>query len=102
MAVNGAAPTAESVAIQASPATLYAVVGSADASPLAYIPSTVRWIEFAQLANVQAPAWAVVTREQLDQLRQARPEIRAGVRLIMSYYNDTWLVFLERHDQSGK
>jgi hypothetical protein len=36
------------------------------------------------------------------QLRQARLEIRAGVRLIISYYNGTLLVFLERRDQSGE
>jgi 4-amino-4-deoxy-L-arabinose transferase-like glycosyltransferase len=89
-------------AIAANPATLYAVVGAADASPLAYIPSTVRQIQPAQLASVQTPAWAVVTREQLEQLRQARPEIRAGVRLILSYYNDTLLVFLERRHQPGE
>jgi 4-amino-4-deoxy-L-arabinose transferase-like glycosyltransferase len=85
--------------IEASPATLYAVAGPADASPLGYIPSTVRRIDFAQLADVQTPAWAVVTRAQLDQLRRARPEIRAGVRLIMSYYDGALLVFLEPREQ---
>jgi hypothetical protein len=71
------------------------------ASPLGYIPSRVRQIDFAQLADVQTPAWAVVTRAELDQLRWARPEIRAGVRLIMSYYDDALLVFLEPRQQPG-
>jgi 4-amino-4-deoxy-L-arabinose transferase-like glycosyltransferase len=88
-------------AIETHPSAMLYSAGAAD-TPLAYVPSHIRRITLEELAKVPAPAWAVVTRAQLDVLRQARPELRASVRLIMSYYNDALLVFLERRDQSGE
>jgi 4-amino-4-deoxy-L-arabinose transferase-like glycosyltransferase len=84
-----------------APATLYALAGAANASPLAYIPTKVRLIGFEKLRDVPLPAWAVLTNTQLDALRSSHPELRAGVRLIMRDYDNTLLVHLDSASQPG-
>jgi len=85
--------------MRADPAPLYPLRDALDLSPLIYVPGPVRAITFAELADVQLPAWAIVTPKQVAELQARRPDLEAEVRLLMPEYQDARLVYVRKRRQ---
>lgn len=61
--------------IAARPAVLYAPAEYMDKNILLYVPQPVRAVPLREILAASPPAWALLSREQEQQLRAARPDL---------------------------